>query len=186
MTNKIPRLDFDDLEQGLADALRPRYERLGYLGEFFRCLGHQPRPLRAFVEYTETAKGELDQKMVEVVALSAATHLDNAYERNQHERLCVRLGYGRDWVTEIEKLDPEGADGLSDDERTVQRYVIDMLVRGGKDTNKGLEAVIDALGYEKAIAVMMVIGRYIMHAMMVHSLELAPPVPSIYEDGFNG
>ena len=186
MSSRIPRLEFDALEDNLAAALRPRYERLGYLGEFFKCLGHQPVPLRAFVEYTESSKAPLDKKIVEVIALTAATHLDNAYERNQHERLSVRLGYGRDWVAEVEKLDPDECLLLDDRERTVQRYVLDMLVRGGKDTAAGLDAVIDALGHEQAVAVMMVIGRYITHAMIVHSLKLAPPVPSIFEDGFTG
>src|SRR5258708_29920081 len=49
----IPRLTFEELEPGLAEALRPRYQRLGYLGEFFRCMGHQPAALRAFVEFTD-------------------------------------------------------------------------------------------------------------------------------------
>ena len=29
------------------------------------------------------------------------------YEKNQHERLSVRKGYGRDWVEDVEKLEPE-------------------------------------------------------------------------------
>jgi len=43
MTDLIPRLEFDQLDDGLAAALRPKYERLGYLGEFFKCMGRQPR-----------------------------------------------------------------------------------------------------------------------------------------------
>ena len=39
-------------------------------------------------------------------------------------------------------------------------------------------------GPEPAVAVMMVLGRYLVHALIVNSLGLAPPVPSIFEDGF--
>ena len=33
----IPRIPDDKLAPQVAAALRPRVERLGYLGEFFRC-----------------------------------------------------------------------------------------------------------------------------------------------------
>jgi hypothetical protein len=56
-SDNIPRLSFAELEPTLAGTLEPRYRRLGYLGEFFRCMGDQPAALRAFVEFTETAKG---------------------------------------------------------------------------------------------------------------------------------
>ncbi len=38
--------------------------------------------------------------------LTTATLMENAYERNQHERLCVRLGLGREWIREVERLAP--------------------------------------------------------------------------------
>ena len=43
--------------------------------------------------------------------------------------------------------------------------------------------MIDAIGPEQTIAVMFLVGRYITHAMIVNGLELAPPVPSIFEAG---
>ena len=33
---------------------------------------------------------------------------------------------------------------------------------------------------------LMVIGRYVTHALIVNTLALKPPVPSIFEDGFTG
>jgi len=33
--------------------LRPRVERLGYLGEFFRYTAHQPQALISFLDFTE-------------------------------------------------------------------------------------------------------------------------------------
>jgi alkylhydroperoxidase family enzyme len=181
MSKRIPRLTADDLDPALAAALAPRVARLGYLGEFFRVMGHQPRPLRAFIEFTETAKEALDKRLVEVVALTAAVTLGNDYERNQHERLCLRLGLARDWVVRVERARPETLEG---EERTVQAYVLAALRDHGRGAEAEAEALVTALGHERAVAVMMVLGRYAMHALIVNSLALAPPVPSVFEDGF--
>ncbi len=184
----IPRLEFDTLAPDLAKALEPRVARLGYLGEFFKCAGHQPAALLSFIDFTEHSKKALPQRLVELIALTASAKLGNAYERNQHERLCVRLGYGRDWVAAVEALDPGSAatSKLGDAERPVQRFVIAMLDRHGQGVEAELAAVVEAIGHERAVAVMMVVGRYVVHALIVNTLALEPPVPSIFEDGFEG
>jgi alkylhydroperoxidase family enzyme len=182
MSPLIPRLEPDALDPALAAVLAPRVERLGYLGEFFRVMGHQPRPLRAFVELTETAKEALDKRLVEVVALTAAVTLGNDYERNQHERLCLRLGFGRDWVVRVERRRPEA---LAGEEGIVQAWVLAALRDHGRGAGPELEVLVRALGQERTVAVMMVLGRYAMHALIVNALGLAPPVPSVFEDGFS-
>ncbi len=183
----IPRLEYEALAPDLAKVLEPRVKRLGYLGEFFKCAGHQPAALLSFIEFTENSKQALSDRLVEVIALTAAAKLGNAYERNQHERLSVRLGLGRDWVVAVESLDPgAAASKLGDAERAVQRLVIAMLDRHGKGVEAELAAVVEAIGHERAIAVMMVVGRYVVHALIVNTLALEPPVPSIFEDGFEG
>lgn len=182
----IPRLDFWDLEAGLAETLRPRVERLGYLGEFFCCAGHQPDALRAFVQFTEAAKAGLPKKLVEVIALTAAGWMGNDYERNQHERFAIRQGYGRDWVADVDRLAPDANSALSGEERLVQRFTLAALERKGKGTGELLETLAADLGHAQAVAVLMVIGRYVVHGIFVNALELVPPVPSIFEDGFNG
>lgn len=183
--NTIPRLSFEQLEPGLADALKPRVSRLGYLGEFFRCMGHQPEPLRAFVEFTESAKAPLDKRIIEVVALTISTRKNNAYERNQHERLCVRLGFGREWVSQVESLSPSDAHLLSANEKDVQRFVLAAIDEHREESQVLFSALVETLGYSQAIAILMVVGRYVAHAVMVTALGIAPPVPSIYEDGFD-
>lgn len=182
----IPRLEFDALEPRLAQALGPRVERLGYLGEFFRCAGHQPDALRAFMEFTEAAKAGLPKNLVEVIALSAAGWMGNDYERNQHERFAVRQGSGRDWVAAVNRLEPTGDNLLSNEERLVQRFTLQALQTKGKAAGPLLGELTSALGHASAIAVLMVIGRYVVHGIFVNALDLAPPVPSIFEDGFSG
>ena len=65
MTKRIPRLEFEELDEEVAGALAAKYERLGYLGEFFQCMGHQPRGLKAFIDFTDAAKGALPDKIVD-------------------------------------------------------------------------------------------------------------------------
>jgi hypothetical protein len=184
MTKRIPRLAFEDLDEEVAGALAAKYQRLGYLGEFFQCMGHQPRGLKAFIDYTDAAKGALPDKIVELVALTVAARFDVAYERHQHERLSVRLGFGKEWVAAVERLDPQGAAELDETERLVQRYVLAALEDCGRgDAPRALEPVVEALGPEQTVAMLMVLGRYASHALIVNSLEITSPVPSIFDPG---
>ncbi|MBI2802355.1 MAG: carboxymuconolactone decarboxylase family protein [Gammaproteobacteria bacterium] len=184
MTHSIPRLTFDELPSEIADALRVKVERLGYLGEFFAATAHQPAALKAFIDFTDEAKGELDMRLVELIALTVATMKRVAYEKNQHERLAVRLGYGRDWVAAVERLAPEAETVLSATEICVQQFVITAVMRDGADTSHLLEAVVKILGVAQAVAMLMVMGRYTTHAILVKCLNIKAPVPSIFDDDF--
>jgi alkylhydroperoxidase family enzyme len=185
MDAAIPRIEYDELPPGLRALLAPRVERLGYLGEFFKVGAHQPDALGAFVTFTETAKAGLPKAVVETIALTVAVSTGNAYERNQHERLSVRLGLGRDWVDAVERLAPDAA-AIGPAEAAVQAYVLAALADHGRGTADTLAEVTKLLGAAGAVGVMMVVGRYLVHGLVVNGLGLAPPVPSIFEDGFTG
>jgi hypothetical protein len=173
-----------DLNDELARYLAPRVERLGYLGEFFKCMGHQPQALLSFMQFTEAAKGPLPDRLVEIVALTVAGRMKNAYERNQHERLSLRLGFGRQWVAQANTLDPTAATELSAQEQRLQRFVLEVLGSDGHEAHGQFGQLVVELGPEQATAVLMVIGRYVTHALIVNTLQLSPPVPSVFEDGF--
>jgi len=111
-----------------------------------------------------------------MVALTVSTELDNAYERHQHERLCLKLGLDEAWIRAVEARDSRQP--LSDTDRCVQDLTLAVLRRHGKNTTGELEALVKAIGHEQAIAVLMLIGRYVTHALMANALDLAPPVPS--------
>lgn len=182
----VPRLALTDLPPGLASALTPRVERLGYLGEFFQAAAHQPALLMAFHEFTETGKSALGERLTEVVALTVATAAGNGYERHQHERLSVRLGYGRDWVTAVERLSPETEDTLTPEERDVQALALALVGGLGHGAGDQVDRVARRYGPGVAVAVLFMVGRYLVHGVIVNALSLAPPVPSIFEDGFDG
>jgi hypothetical protein len=178
MSSLIPRLTFEELRPDLAETLRPRVERLGYLGEFFKCAGHQPQALMSFMRFTEDLKHALPDRLTEVVALTVATVYENAYERIQHERLSLKLGFGEDWVRGVIALEADGGGGMSEAEILAQKLTLAVIERRGNNTNAELVAVIRAIGHEQTIAILMLIGRYITHALIVNCLNLAPPVAS--------
>lgn len=174
----IRRLSEDEWTPEVAELLRPRVARLGYAGEFFKCAAHQPDALVSFMTFTEDLKRALPDPLTEVVALTVSTELENAYERHQHERLCLALGFDEAWIRAVEALDPARAAALSDAERAVQTLALVVVRRHGKHASDELDALVRAVGAAQAMAVLMSIGRYVTHALMVNALDLAPPVPS--------
>lgn len=177
----IPRLSFDELPESVARRLESKVDRLGYLGEFFAATAHQEQALAAFIDFTEAAKGELESNLVELVVLTVACQEHVAYERNQHERLALKLGMSRQWVAEVERLDPAHAE-LAPDERCVQRFVMAAVERRGRDVAAELESVVQCLGHRNAVAVLMLLARYVAHALLVKALEIEAPVPSIFDE----
>jgi len=177
----IRLLDAHELAPELRRRLDARVERLGYLGGFFRVAARQPAALAAFIDFTEAGKDALPDDLVEVVALTCATVQRNDYERHQHERLAVRLGLDASWVAAVERLDLLDAT-LTPAQRCVQRYVLDALADGGHGATPALRVMAEMLGEAAAVAVMLVCGRYVAHALVVNSCEIAPPVPSIFAE----
>jgi len=182
----ISRLDRDAMTPPLAEYLGPRVERLGYLGEWFRCAGHAPEVLLAFLRFTDALKDALPLKISEAIVLTEAAVLNNGYEKNQHERLSVRSGFSRDWVAEVERLSPDTAVLMTPAECAAQRYVLAALAGDLARTRRAFQALSAHFSPGEAIAILMLVGRYWTHALGVNTLDLAPPVPSIFEDGFTG
>lgn len=184
MSDRIARLGLEELAPELAEKLRPRLERLGYLGEFFACAGHQPAALAGFVDFTEALKQALPARLTQLVALSVAGELGNDYERNQHERLALRLGLERAWIAAVNERDPEHASAFDATDRAAQALALAVVRRSGRDVAGELADVVDRVGAEQAVGVLLLIGRYVAHALFVNALGIRPPVPSIFEDGF--
>lgn len=180
--NKLTPLSEAELHPDLLAMLRPRIQRLGYLGEFFRYGAYQPKALMSFMQFTEDLKEALPDKLTETVALSVAHTMDNAYERVQHERLSLKKGFGEKWIREVLSLRAESNGDISKEEALVQRLVLAVIGQKGKNCTSQLTAVINAIGPEAAIAILMLIGRYVTHALIVNTLNLAPPVPSPLEE----
>lgn len=186
MSSSLPRLELPDFPATLAASLEPRVKRLGYLGEFFKCAANHPRALAAFIEFTEAGRDGLSDRVVEVIALTCTAWMGNDYERNQHERLSIRLGFGREWVAAVNALEPDVDSVLTAEERSVQHLTLTVLNTRGKAAGESFEEAVQTLGSPLAMAILMVIGRYVTHSLIVNTLALEAPVPSIFEDGFRG
>ena len=180
MSAAIERLEMEALAPALQQALAARVKRLGYLGEFFKCAGHQPDVLLPFMAMTDALKDALPDRLTEIGALTVAVAMGNDYERNQHERLSEKLGFGRDWIAAVLETTPDADGKLSPEERAVQRLALAVIERRAHGVAAEFDSVIEAIGSEQAVALLFLIGRYVMHAYIVNALALAPPVPSIF------
>lgn len=176
----IPRITMNDMPPALAEMLRPKVERLGYLGEFFQCAANQPDALMSFMKLTDELKEALPDNVTEIVALTVSNRMSNVYERRQHERLSLKFGFGEQWLRDVLSLG-ESSGSMKPEERLVQQLVLAALKTNGHDAGGELDRVVEAIGAKQAIAVLLLIGRYITHALLVNTLKLAPPVPSPLE-----
>ncbi len=182
----IPRLDREAMTPALNEYLGPRVKRLGYLGEMFQVSANTPEVLLHFLHLTDALKDALPFDIGEAIVLTVAGCMDNQYERNQHERLCIRSGVSRDWIVAVQRRAPDEPSLLTPAQRAAQRYVLDAIETRGL----GVEASFAALGEhftpKEAMTIAFLVGRYMTHALLVNTLQLTPPVPSIFEDGFTG
>ena len=60
-----------------------------------------------------------------------------------------KLGFGRDWVAAVNRLDPDAAGPMSEDERAVQKLALAVVERRGKGVEAELDAVIERIGPRK-------------------------------------
>jgi alkylhydroperoxidase family enzyme len=176
----VPRLGLDELPADLGDALRPRVDRLGYLGEFFQVAAHQPDALLGFVHFTESLKASLPAEVTETVALTVASLTGNRYERHQHERLALALGLGEAWVREVLRLEP-GVAELDERERRVQALVLAAVGSTGREVDAELTALAEVADDAIVVGVLLTTGRYLAHALVANAFRLAPPVESPLE-----
>ncbi|HET9078739.1 MAG TPA: carboxymuconolactone decarboxylase family protein [Acidimicrobiales bacterium] len=174
---EIKRIAYEDLDPALKETLRPKVERLGYLGEFFAVGGHQPDSTRLFQEFTESLKAALPSELTEAVALGVASTLGNGYEQAQHERLASKLGFPDEWIAAAIGRGDESV--MSEAARAARSLALTMVAGYGRDAAGELSRTVDVLGEEVAVGVLLTVGRYVAHAVIANTLELAPPVKTV-------
>ena len=175
-----PRVAYDDLPPALEARVRDRVERLGYLGEFFQVAANQPEPLCHFIDFTAALKQVLDQRLVEVIALTVACATGNDYERVQHERLALKIGMRRAEVAALASGSPaEG--GFGEVETAAIALAARIVASRGRGAEQEYGRLAEIAGHEVAIACLMTAARYLAHASMANTWQLAPPVPSPLE-----
>lgn len=174
----IPRIPFEMLPDALRHELDSKVRRLGYLGEFFQVSAHQPEALGHFIRFTETLKDALPINLVELLALTVSTWSDNGYERVQHERLALKSGMSEAWIRDVERLTPDSASALDDQEKAVQRLALAVAKTQGRGAQAEADAVLARGEPRLLMGVLLTIGRYLAHSAICNTLQLQAPVPS--------
>lgn len=171
-------VEFADLPPDLHEALRPRVERLGYLGDFFRYAAHQPNALLHFHLMTESLKTALPSNIAELVALAVASSLGNEYERNQHQRLSLKLGLGYPWVAAACSAEPD-PEQLDDRERSARRVALALAEQRYGDSQREFETLLELTDPATAVGVLLLTGRFLAHAAFSLTLGFQAPVPEV-------
>ena len=174
----VPRISYDELPPNLKEELAAKVKRLGYLGEFFQIAAHQPDALYHFNRFTETLKEALPHNLVELLALTLSTWSENFYERVQHERLALKLGFSEAWIRDVESLSPNVATQLDATERAAQNLALSMARTQGRGARLDAEAFLSLTDKETLVGVMLTIGRYLAHSAICNTMQFKPPVPS--------
>jgi hypothetical protein len=181
MSDLVPRIEYEDIEPSLKELYKPRVERLGYLGEFFKVMSACPETMKGFFTITESLKKELPDNLSQLISVALSSRLGNTYEQYQNERLSLKLGLSEDWVRSAlgEVDDPNSV--FTAEEKAVQKYAIAAGQGIGRGVESEFKALVETVGPRKAVAVMWLVGRTITHAMISNTLHLASPVPSAFD-----
>jgi len=91
------------------------------------------------------------------------------------------LGYDWSWTAAVTGRG-SGPSPLSPDEQAVRRLTLSALGTNGRGLSRELAEVVQAIGPAQAMAILMLVGRHWMHALIVNALGLKPPVPSIFAE----
>lgn len=176
----IRPLALDDVDPKLRETLQPVVDRLGYFGEFFQYGGHAPGVVAGFMHYSGALKGAIPDDINETIALTVCSHLGFAYERIQHERLALKLGFDRDWIASL--VGRASAAQLT----PAQLCARDLSLAILDDRVAEARAVVERLAAETseaiAVAALFQITRFRDVCTVGRLFDMQIPVPSIFAD----
>ena len=178
----VPRIPFEQLAPELSAQLRPRYERLGYLGEFFQVAASQPAALSHFVSWTEALKEAIDWRLAEAIALTVAAASGNQYEQVQHERLALKRGFEVEQVRAlVDGTAVTRTDLFSPAERAAVELAREVTEARGRSCETTFGALVDLVGPELGVGCLMTATRYLAHSTMSNTWGVRAPVSSPLE-----
>lgn len=181
MTDALPRLSFEESDSRVQALLKPVVERLDYFGEFFQVAANHPDALLKFMEYTGAVKGPLDANVNELLALTVCSRCPGGeYERIQHERLSFKSGFSKEWIGELTGAIAPAESQLDTTEQKLRALAV--AVVDGEDATETLNAVVEALGAERSVAVMLQITRFQTICTLGRVFGMTLPVPSIFAE----
>jgi hypothetical protein len=94
--------------------------------------------------------------------------------------LSKKLGFSDAWIREALEPQNGSASVFKPDEKAVQAFAIAAGMKIGRDCEAEFKALVEAIGSEKAVAVLWLVTRTVSHALISNTLKLASPVKSIF------
>lgn len=176
----LRRLSLEEVEPALRAELEPTVARLGYFGEFFQVFSAVPGAVNAFMGYTKAVKAPLTDGENEVLALTVCTWLGDSYERIQHERFSVRLGFDINWIAAAEGRTGADMTRLSAEETALRKLALAVMATHGKGCRSEVAIASSTLGPQKTATALLQITRFMGIATLCNALELSLPVPSVF------
>ena len=162
---RIPYVDWDEMEPGLAAVLngRPRLN-------LYRALAHAPGTAEAFVKLGAAMRsGSLDPRLRELVILRVGALSRAAYEVHQHRQVARR-----------EKLSDEkaaaalfeGPADVLDEAETLVLALVDSVVSGVKAPAYLYKTVSARMDPQQMIDLLMLTGFYMMVCRFLENAEI--------------
>ncbi|WP_156677708.1 hypothetical protein [Sphingomonas profundi] len=176
----IRPLSLEQIDPALRATLQPTVDRLGYFGAFFQYGGHVPDVLTGFMKYSGTLKAALPDDLNETIALTVCAQLDFAYERIQHERLSLKLGFAKDWVALLVGRPSHAA--LTSAQRAARDLALAIAGSRPEQARDALGRLAAEQGEAQAMAALFQASRFASICMVGKVLDMQLPVPSIFAD----
>ncbi|MBO9376291.1 hypothetical protein GG804_05895 [Sphingomonas histidinilytica] len=178
MTNISP-LEFAEIGETLQKLFQPTVDRLGYFGDFFRYGSHAPDVLSAFMGLSVALKGAIPDDVNETVALTVCQAMDFPYERIQHERLSVKLGFDREWIAAMVGR-PSAAETTP--LQQAARALSIAIVEGRHDAARdAAEQVASLASPGLAVALLFQATRFMQVCAVGRTLGMQLALPSIFD-----
>lgn len=176
----IRPLTLDEIDPKLRETLQPTVDRLGYFGEFFQYAGHAPGVVTGFMQYSGALKGALPDDLNEAIALTVCTELGFAYERVQHERLSLKLGFDRAWIATMVGRSDEGV--LTPAQEHARALSLAILADRLDDARGALAALASETSEAVAIAALFQVTRFRDVCVVGRLFDMKLPVGSIFSE----
>jgi len=171
---RVPLLETDDLPEDYRYLFEDN--ELGVLN-LFRALGNNPPVLQSYMRWGSTLWQEagIDDRRVELVILTVASHLDAQYEWHQHAEAGLDAGLS---PTELQSIHRAAFDELEEMDAVLARLAV-ACVDGTVD-DALFNAVADRFDTWTAVGVTLLAAHYLLTARVIQAFDLKP------EDGFVG
>jgi hypothetical protein len=171
---------FADTAPAVQALLGSTVERQGYFGEMFAYLSHTPEALAGFMQYSGALRSDLPARLNELIALTVCTRLDFAYERVQHERLSLKLGFDRGWIAALTGHGPKiTLDVAETAAHALAGSIADGNIAAAATALAGLAGAADD---RIAIAALLQATRFVSVCVIGGTLGVTLPVPSIFDE----